>query len=66
MGFLIKFRDIKSLAEACLKLLKDDHLRKSFGEYSRRIALDKCDRLRSLNRERDFYDSLVKGMDFNV
>jgi len=61
MGFLVNFRDEKGMAEACLRLLSDEPLRRNFGEYARGVAMSRYGRNSSLERERCIYDELLRG-----
>jgi len=47
------FKDVLALASACITLLKDEPLRKRFGEYARDVAVSKHDRTSSLKKEKD-------------
>lgn len=60
MGYIVPFRDVKTLAEKTVKLLKDETLCEDMGLYARKIAVSNHSRERSLDAEKRLYESIVR------
>jgi glycosyltransferase involved in cell wall biosynthesis len=59
-GFLVDEREPASFADAVIRLLHDEPLRKSMGEQGYRRCLDEFDLMTNIRRQEDMYYSLVR------
>lgn len=58
-GLLYPPKDHKVLADRIKQLIEDDHLRKQFGERSRRIILERAEWQKCVSRMEEIYDELL-------
>lgn len=55
-GFLVQLNSTRSIAEAAIKLLKNESLAKSMGEYGYRLVIKKFNVFRRVREELDLYE----------
>ncbi|MCX5677983.1 MAG: glycosyltransferase [Candidatus Omnitrophica bacterium] len=59
MGYIVPFRDVRTMAEKAVDILKDESLRLAMGDYCRKAAVSGYSRERSIENEKTIYDSLM-------
>lgn len=59
MGYIVPFRDFKSMAQRAIDLLTDETLRTRMGERCREVAASGYSRERSMENEKKIYRELI-------
>jgi len=65
-GVLVPFGDHRRFAEEVVRLVRDDVLRKKYGEAARSYAIANYSRMASLEKERDAYRNVFKKRGFVI
>ena len=65
-GFVVPPRDHESVAYACIRLLGDAHLRRTFGTLARQRVLDRFTLKRWSNAYQEIYTELTSGVPAGV
>ncbi|MCK4816575.1 glycosyltransferase family 4 protein [bacterium] len=60
-GFLVNPADKAQIADAIIKLLLEDELRKEMAERNWKIAQEKCDQEKEMRKMEELYYKLLKG-----
>ncbi len=58
-GFIVPIRDPQALARTLIRLLKDEELRRRMGEENRRIAVERADYRKEMEKMRRLYEMLL-------
>ena len=58
-GFIVPIKDPQALARSLIRLLKDEELRQRMGEENRRIALERADYRKEMEKMRRLYEVLL-------
>jgi len=59
-GFVVPLKNPEKLAEKIIYLLKNENLRKSFGEYNRKIIEEKNNYYKEMEKMEGVYKKLIK------
>lgn len=60
-GFVVPRKDPKKLAEKVIQLLKDEEMRKKFGNFNMKIAKERADWTRNFKKLEKTYEDLCKA-----